>query len=244
MRRLKSITSTKKSYVFETSTRITLGGILFLFLNVSFLSAEEAKWKEYSLRELIGRLKYYTYAKVAQSLRREYPTAQEQVWENSSCTLSLPELPGPFFCGLLKQQSPSSSETSGKNPAASSSLSSDKVTSSPEVVSPNSDKLASATLPPIPSQSLGMHGNTKEYKNIQLYSGTTISGRNVVQIVSEENPGESLRAFYLNNGQLSHYEFQDRILIFDWSGSKLNAILEVKVDSILRPLGGREILFP
>ncbi|MBW0434632.1 hypothetical protein HGB47_13505 [Leptospira yasudae] len=223
MRRLKSITSTKKSSVFETSTRIALGGILFLFLNVSFLSAEEAKWKEYSLRELIGRLKYYTYAKVAQSLRREYPAAQEQVWENSSCALSLPELPGPFFCGLLKQQHPSA--------GSSEKLSVPSPSPAPETVSP-----ASALA--------GPNTNFKEFKNVQLYSGTTISGKNVVQLSSEENPGESLRAFYLHDGRLSHYEFQDRILIFDWSGSKLNAILEVKVDSILRPLGGREILFP
>lgn len=207
--------------------------ILFLSLNVS-VSAEEPAWKEYSLRELIGRLKYYTYAKVAQSLRREYPASQEQVWENSPCSISLPELPGPFFCGLLKQQSSS----------AQTSASTSEVVSTPSSLSASNTTTASANSP---SSTRGLNPNpapVKEYKNIQLYSGSTISGKNVAQIGSEESPGESLRAFYLNNGQLSHYEFQDRILIFDWSGSKLNAILEVKVDPILRPLSGREILFP
>lgn len=91
---------------------------------------------------------------------------------------------------------------------------------------------------------LALNPNIKVYKNIQLYSGTTISGKNVVKISSEEDSGESLRAFYLNNGRLSHYEFRDRIIVFDWSGSKLKAILDIKVDSMFRPLSGREIILP
>ncbi|EQA55285.1 LIC_11883 family protein [Leptospira kmetyi] len=233
MRRLRNIISTKMEKGIFTLFRTFSFLILFLFLNVS-VSAEEPSWKEYSLRELIGRLKYYTYAKVAQSLRREYPASQEQVWENSPCSISIPELPGPFFCGLLKQQSPSTHASVSSSDAASTTSS----------LSPANATTASANSPS-PNRGLNPNpGPLKEYKNIQLYSGTTISGKNVAQIGSEENPGESLRAFYLNNGQLSHYEFQDRILIFDWSGSKLNAILEVKVDPILRPLSGREILFP
>lgn len=233
MRRLKSITSTKMKKKVSNLSKTISFSILFLFLNVS-VSAEESAWKEYSLRELIGRLKYYTYAKVAQSLRREYPAIQEQVWENSPCSISLPELPGPFFCGLLKQQNPS---TQASASLTESSSASSVASATP---APHSSTAANS-----PSAARGLSANPiKEYKNIQLYSGSTISGKNMAQIGSEENPGESLRAFYLNNGQLSHYEFQDRILIFDWSGSKLNAILEVKVDSILRPLGGREILFP
>lgn len=180
---------------------------IFFFLNIS-VGADGHSWKEYQLKELIGRLKYYTFAKVAQSLRGVYPASQEQLWEKSNCLVSVPELPGPFFCGLLRHQHPSS--------APDSSLNSDT----------------------------NQNVSSKEFKNVQLYTGTTISGKNVVQISSEENPGDSLRAFYLSNGQISHYEFQDRILIFDWSGSKLNGILEVKVDPILRPLSGREVLFP
>ncbi|XDD51734.1 hypothetical protein AB3N59_08435 [Leptospira sp. WS92.C1] len=189
--------------------------VCFVFLFwISILSAETGTWREYSLKELIGRLKYYTYAKVAQSLRGVYPTNQEQAWENQSCGFPATDLPGPFFCGLLKQQNP-----------IPPSVSKDSSLNMENGLSPN--------IPVI-----------KEYKSVQIYSGSTISGKNVVQIDSEEAPGEILRAFYLSNGQLSHYEFQDSILIFDWSGSKLNGILEVKVDSILRPLSGREILFP
>ncbi|EMY79589.1 hypothetical protein LEP1GSC060_1279 [Leptospira weilii serovar Ranarum str. ICFT] len=204
--------------------------ILFSFLNVPVF-AQNSDWKEYSLGELIGRLKYYTYAKVAQSLRKEYPIDQEQTWEDVVCTIPVPELPGPFFCGLLKRQHPSESQKFSEPETISSSPASEKLSASvPKILSPHA--------------AYGLNPGLKVYKNIQLYSGTTISGKNVVKIDSEENPGESLRAFYLNNGQLSHYEFRDKILIFDWSGSKLNAILEVKTDSIRRPLGGREILFP
>ncbi|AXR68820.1 LIC_11883 family protein [Leptospira mayottensis] len=225
MRRSKSIISIKMNIKFDVLLRTVAFFILFLFLNVSVF-AQNSDWKEYSLRELIGRLKYYTYAKVAQSLKKEYAINQEQVWEDEVCTIPVPPLPGPFFCGLLKQQVPSESQ---------------KLTPSPETMSssPISEKLPTSA-----SETLSLNPSLKVYKNIQLYSGTTISGKNVVKIDSEENPGESLRAFYLNNGQLSHYEFQDRILIFDWVGSKLNAILEVKTDPIRRPLGGREILFP
>lgn len=190
-----------------TFLQTILGFSIFFFLNVP-IGADSGSWKEYQLRDLIGRLKYYTFAKVAQSLRGVYPTSQEQQWEISNCFVSVPELPGPFFCGLLRHQHPTSSQDPTQN-----------VETGPVAAS-------------------------KEFKNIQLYTGTTISGKNVVQITSDENPGDSLRAFYLSSGHLSHYEFQDRILIFDWSGSKLNGILEVKVDPILRPLSGREILFP
>ncbi|RHX86541.1 LIC_11883 family protein [Leptospira stimsonii] len=207
MRRLKNTISTKIKMMRINSIRTIFLFILFFFLNVS-LTADGHSWKEYQLRELIGRLKYYTFAKVAQSLRGVYPTSQEQLWEKSNCHVTVPELPGPFFCGLLRHQHPSSVPDSSAN-----------IDSSPNSIS-------------------------KDYKNIQLYTGTTIAGKNVVQITSDENPGDSLRAFYLTDGHLSHYEFQDRILIFDWSGSKLNGILEVKVDPILRPLSGREILFP
>lgn len=224
MRRSRSIIFIKMDikYGVFLSTIVFCG--LFSFLNISVF-AQNSDWKEYSLRELVGRLKYYTYAKVAQSLKKEYTIDQEQVWEDGVCTIPVPPLPGSFFCGLLKQQAPSESQ---KLPETMSS-------------SPISEKLptsASETL------SRGFNPSLKVYKNIQLYSGTTISGKNVVKIDSEENPGEFLRAFYLNTGQLSHYEFQDRILIFDWVGSKLNAILEVKTDPIRRPLGGREISFP
>ncbi|WP_061222660.1 LIC_11883 family protein [Leptospira weilii] len=227
MRRLKNIISIKINIKFDVLLRTVAFCILFSFLNVSVL-AQNSDWKEYSLKELIGRLKYYTYAKVAQSLKKEYAINQEQVWEGGVCTIPVPPLPGPFFCGLLKQQVPSESQ---------------KLTPSPEAISSSS---ISEKLPESAPETLsrGFNPSLKVYKNIQLYSGTTISGKNVVKIDSEENPGEFLRAFYLNNGQLSHYEFQDRILIFDWSGSKLNAILEVKTDPIRRPLGGREILFP
>ncbi|WP_078124522.1 LIC_11883 family protein [Leptospira alexanderi] len=227
MRRSKSITSIKKKTKFDVFLNTVAFCIVFSFLNVSVF-AQNSDWKEYSLKELIGRLKYYTYAKVAQSLRKEYTINQEQMWEDGVCTIPVPPLPGPFFCGLLKQQVPSESQKSTLSPETISS-------------SPIAEKLP-ASVPETLSR--GFDPSLKVYKNIQLYSGTTISGKNVVKIDSEENPGEFLRAFYLNNGQLSHYEFQNRILIFDWSGSKLNAILEVKTDPIRRPLGGREILFP
>lgn len=127
----------------------------------------------------------------------------------------------PFFCGLLKQQFPSELE--------------------PEVSLPEMVPLEKRSVSPVP---LALNPSLKVYKNIQLYSGITISGKNVVKINSEEDPSESLRAFYLNSGQLSHYEFRDRIIVFDWSGSKLKAILDVKVDSMFRPLSGREIILP
>jgi hypothetical protein len=207
MRKFKNTISTDMERVRTTLLRTILGFSTFFFLNVS-LSADAGSWKEYQLKDLIGRLKYYTFAKVAQSLRGVYPTSQEQKWEKSNCFVSVPELPGPFFCGLLRHQHPTSSQE------------------------------------PMQIMETEPNASSKELKNIQLYTGTTISGKNVVQITSDENPGDSLRAFYLSSGHLSHYEFQDRILIFDWSGSKLNGILEVKVDPILRPLSGREILFP
>ncbi|EKO14649.1 LIC_11883 family protein [Leptospira kirschneri] len=217
MKKLKSITSIKIRVRFNVLLRTFFYFIVFLFLNVS-VSAQN--WKEYSLRELIGRLKYYTYAKVAQSLRKEYLTDQEQMWEDWDCVVPIPELPGPFFCGLLKQQFPSELE--------------------PEVSVPEMAPLEKRSVSP----ALALNPNIKVYKNIQLYSGTTISGKNVVKISSEEDSGESLRAFYLNNGRLSHYEFRDRIIVFDWSGSKLKAILDIKVDSMFRPLSGREIILP
>ncbi|EMK05655.1 MULTISPECIES: LIC_11883 family protein [Leptospira] len=217
MKKLKSITSIKIRVRFNVLLRTFFYFIVFLFLNVS-VSAQN--WKEYSLRELIGRLKYYTYAKVAQSLRKEYLTDQEQMWEDWDCVVPIPELPGPFFCGLLKQQFPSELE--------------------PEVSVPEMVPLEKRSVNPV----LALNPSIKVYKNIQLYSGTTISGKNVVKISSEEDSGESLRAFYLNNGQLSHYEFRDRIIVFDWSGSKLKAILDIKVDSMFRPLSGREIILP
>lgn len=217
MKKLKSITSIKIRVRFNVLLRTFFYFIVFLFLNVS-VSAQN--WKEYSLRELIGRLKYYTYAKVAQSLRKEYLTDQEQMWEDWDCVVPIPELPGPFFCGLLKQQFPSELE--------------------PEVSVPEMMPLEKRSMSPV----LALNPSVKVYKNIQLYSGTTISGKNVVKISSEEDSGESLRAFYLNNGRLSHYEFRDRIIVFDWSGSKLKAILDIKVDSMFRPLFGREIILP
>ncbi|EMF70250.1 hypothetical protein LEP1GSC145_4079 [Leptospira interrogans serovar Djasiman str. LT1649] len=103
MKKLRNIISTEiriRFYILRTFLFYTL----FLFLNVSVFPES---WKEYSLRELIGRLKYYTYAKVAQSLRKEYLTDQEQIWEDWNCTVPVPELPGPFFLRTFKTTIPS-----------------------------------------------------------------------------------------------------------------------------------------
>lgn len=92
MKKLKSIISTNTKFLSGTISFC----ILFLILNVSVF-AENSEWKEYTLKELIGKLKYYTYAKVAQSLRREYPANREQIWESGNCSVSVPDPPGLFF---------------------------------------------------------------------------------------------------------------------------------------------------
>ncbi|WP_423790240.1 LIC_11883 family protein [Leptospira ellisii] len=219
---------------------------VLLFCSVSS-GAEESRWKEYSLRELIGRLKYYTFAKVAQSLRGTYPVNQEQIWENADCIAPVSELPGPFFCGLLRYQAGTDSVSANSFSAAPPevSASAQNTTSvaqsqNPASPAPGSPPNVSGGNGPTVSRSLTANSIPKEYKNIQLYSGTTIAGKNVVRVVLEE---DTLRAFYLTNGQISHYEFRDKVVIFDWSGSKLNSILEVRVDPILRPLSGREFHF-
>ncbi|TGK35472.1 hypothetical protein EHQ12_07395 [Leptospira gomenensis] len=251
MIRLKNTISTK--FGARNAGRILVAATLFsfLFFSVSLVAEETPPWKDYSLRELIGRLKYYTFAKVAQSLRGNYPSHQEQVWENQECSSPVPELPGPFFCGLLRHQVGANTGLANSFPDSSTSTplsAGDTRTDSGSVrqgptfsasgVSGSSAEVSNGG--PKVSRSLSANAIPKEYKNIQLYAGTTIAGKNVVRFDSGE---ETLRAFYLTNGQISHYEYRDKVVIFDWSGSRLNSILEVRVDSGLRPLSGREFYF-
>ncbi|TGK14658.1 hypothetical protein EHO61_16405 [Leptospira fluminis] len=169
-------------------------------------------WKQYNLKQILGRLKYYAFAKIAQSVRKGVPFLQEREIFPVSCPSDFPRLADHFNCSFLE---------SGKfeeNPAPKENLS--------RAYSPDLSLPAAVPI------------------SAKWYEGSTLAGKGALFVPPKDGDKSELRLFYLNNGKLSHYVSGDTIVVFDWQGSELRTILEVKVDDLLRPLGGREYFFP
>ncbi|EPG67345.1 hypothetical protein [Leptospira wolffii] len=175
---------------------IRIWSILSLLLFFSPILSLSAEWKEYGLKEVLGRLKYYAFAKIAQSVRRGANFDQEIRLKESPCEDTFPELEGEFRCSWLRV---STVEAKDSGPEA-------------ELVG-------------------------------KWYEGHTLAGKGVLSVPGR-NGSPDLRIFYHTDGRISHYSFGDRIVVFDWKGQEISTILSVKVDSQLRPLGGKEYFFP
>ncbi|EQA37062.1 hypothetical protein LEP1GSC047_0654 [Leptospira inadai serovar Lyme str. 10] len=73
--------------------------ILFCFR----LNAQSAgQWKEYSLKQVLGRLKFYAFAKIAQSVRKGVSYSVEREIFQSPCQRDFPKLAENFDCAFLQ----------------------------------------------------------------------------------------------------------------------------------------------
>lgn len=73
--------------------------ILFCFqLNAQSVG----QWKEYSLKQVLGRLKFYAFAKIAQSVRKGVSYSIEREVFQSPCQLDFPKLAENFDCAYLQ----------------------------------------------------------------------------------------------------------------------------------------------
>ncbi|TGL62399.1 LIC_11883 family protein [Leptospira sarikeiensis] len=171
------------------------------------------EWKEYGLKEVLGRLKFYAFAKIAQSVRTGARFDQELSVRETLCEENFPKLEGEFQCALLKASTIEEPEVSTE-----------------EVKNPSTGLTQSKTIPSIPTKG-------------KWYEGRTLAGKGVLSVPTKDGTGD-LKLFYLVDGRLSHYFFENKIIVFDWKGQELSTILIVKVDSQLRPLGGKEYFFP
>ncbi|MEI1278325.1 hypothetical protein V6Z05_08370 [Leptospira venezuelensis] len=194
--------------------------VIALFCFSFSLSAEDVngEWKEYGLKEVLGRLKFYAFAKIAQSVRTGASFDQELYVKETPCAQDFPVLEGNFQCALLKV-----------------STLEDKLAESSEPKTPSSAATGtngltpSKTIPPIPTKA-------------KWYEGRTLAGKGVLSLPGKEGQSD-LKLFYHTDGKLSHYSYEDKIVVFDWKGQELSTILTVKVDPKLRPLGGKEYFF-
>ena len=192
--------------------------VLFCISFSLFAGNEIGEWKEYGLKEVLGRLKFYAFAKIAQSVRTGAYFDQELYVKETPCAQDFPVLEGNFQCALLK-------------------------------VSTFEDKLAESSEPTAPSAVVTTNGLTpaKTIPSIPIkakwYEGRTLAGKGVLSLPGKEGQSD-LKLFYHTDGRLSHYSYQDKIVVFDWKGQELSTILTVKVDAKLRPLGGKEYFFP
>ncbi|TGK38886.1 LIC_11883 family protein [Leptospira andrefontaineae] len=192
--------------------------ILFCLSFSLFAENENGEWKEYGLKEVLGRLKFYAFAKIAQSVRTGASFDQELYVKETSCARDFPILEGNFQCALLKVSTFEEKVAENLGPTT------------PSAASVANGLTPSKTIPPIPIKA-------------KWYEGRTLAGKGVLSIPGKEGQSD-LKLFYHTDGRLSHYSYEDKIVVFDWKGQELSTILTVKVDPKLRPLGGKEYFFP
>ncbi|EPG75643.1 hypothetical protein LEP1GSC058_2172 [Leptospira fainei serovar Hurstbridge str. BUT 6] len=60
------------------------------------------QWKEYSLKQVLGRLKFYAFAKIAQSVRKGVSYSIEREVFRSPCQQDFPKLADNFDCAFLE----------------------------------------------------------------------------------------------------------------------------------------------
>ncbi|WP_246052971.1 LIC_11883 family protein [Leptospira semungkisensis] len=237
---------------------------LFIFpiLFASFLGAETHNgWKEYGLKEVLGRLKFYAFAKIAQSVRTGAHFDQEFALKEIPCEDGFPKLEGNFQCGLLRastledhsigsdpKSSQGQSNSSNVTAASSNIPSSQKQNITEGNVSKENPSLPgpqSRSVNQAPEAAPSQASVTPKKIPIQVkwYDGSTLAGKGVLLVPGQNGEGD-LQLYYHTDGRLSHYSYGDLIVVFDWKGRELSTILSVKVDSRLRPLSGREYFFP
>ncbi|GBF37442.1 LIC_11883 family protein [Leptospira johnsonii] len=194
--------------------------VIFCFcFSFSLLAeTERGEWKEYGLKEVLGRLKFYAFAKIAQSVRTGASFDQELYVKETPCGQDFPKLEGNFQCALLKVSTLEDKLAESSEPTT------------PSVASTTNGLTPARTIPPLPIKA-------------KWYEGRTLAGKGVLSLPGKEGQSE-LKLFYHTDGKLSHYHYEDKIVVFDWKGQELSTILTVKVDHILRPLGGKEYFFP
>ncbi|WP_246050793.1 LIC_11883 family protein [Leptospira langatensis] len=242
--------------------------ILFAF---SLGAETQTGWKDYGLKEVLGRLKFYAFAKIAQSVRTGVSHFdQEFTLREIPCGEDFPKLEGNFQCALLRVSSledhssgsnskssqiasgEGNTSSSSQNPATPSENASAEKSKAAE--SPNGSQASAPASSSIPSQrSLPISTASspdpavsvpkKLPIHVKWYEGSTLAGKGVLLIPGQNGEGD-LHLYYHTDGRLSHYSFGDSIVVFDWKGKELSTILSVKVDSRLRPLGGKEYFFP
>ncbi|MGJ4788479.1 hypothetical protein EHQ52_01445 [Leptospira koniambonensis] len=183
-----------------------------------FAENENGEWKEYGLKEVLGRLKFYAFAKIAQSVRTGASFDQEIYVKETACNQDFPKLEGNFHCSLLKTSTFEDKLAENSEPTT------------PNAASSTNGLTPSKTIPPVPVKA-------------KWYEGRTLAGKGVLSLPGKEGQSD-LKLFYHTDGKLSHYSYEDKIVVFDWKGHELSTILIVKVDSLLRPLGGKEYYFP
>ncbi|TGM86548.1 LIC_11883 family protein [Leptospira licerasiae] len=193
--------------------------ISLLLLSFSILAENETgEWREYGLKEVLGRLKFYAFAKIAQSVRTGASFDQEMYVKETPCDQNFPRLEGNFQCALLKVSTLEDKlAESGSEPTT------------PNAATANNGLVPNNTIPPIPVKA-------------KWYEGRTLAGKGVLSLPGKEGQSD-LKLFYHTDGKLSHYSYEDKIVVFDWKGQELSTILSVKVDGKLRPLGGKEYFF-
>lgn len=169
--------------------------LIFLATGLSSESPSPGEWREYGLKEVLGRLKFYAFAKIAQSVRKGTNFDQEVRIQESACEDSFPDLDGEFQCSWLR-------------------------------------------IATIEEKSSGANSILGKW-----FEGHTLAGKGVL-LVPPRRESQELKLFYHTDGRISHYSVGDKIIVFDWKGQEISTILSVKVDSQLRPLGGKEYFFP
>lgn len=193
--------------------------IILFCLSFSIFSENEiGEWKEYGLKEVLGRLKFYAFAKIAQSVRTGASFDQELYIKETPCDQDFPKLEGNFQCALLKVSTFEDKLAENSEPIT------------PSVTSATNGLTPSKTIPQVPVKA-------------KWYEGRTLAGKGVLSLPGKDGQGD-LKLFYHTDGRLSHYSYEDKIVVFDWKGQELSTILTVKVDPKLRPLGGKEYFFP
>ncbi|TGN18160.1 LIC_11883 family protein [Leptospira idonii] len=164
-----------------------------------------------------GKLKSVAYASVRSTLLKDYKDTEQKEIRYVPCSDDFPKLIGDFPCSLLSWDG--------------------------DIIEANETN-ASADAASVEGESSEEHDLGGKV-SVQISKTKSPNQNGKVLLLGEGE--DMLRLFYFPNGNISHYQFRDEVIVFRWASEKetqtLVGIFHLKLNSELFPISGKELSF-